>query len=343
MVSLCPFSRLYGLGLEVRRAWLRRRPPQRLGVPVVSVGNLTVGGTGKTEAVALIAAWLAERGLRPAVLSRGYGRRSRERVLVVSRGEGPVVDVQAAGDEPYLLAQRLAGAAVVVGADRSASARLAREQLGCKSVVLDDGFQRRDQIHREADLVLLDATDPFGGGDLLPAGRLREPVAALREAGALLLTRCDQQDPAALISDLRRWLPDKPIWRSRHAPSRLRDLATGTEAPLERLANSRVLAVSGIARPGAFVKTLESLHAEVTSHFAFRDHHWFGPADCRRLLAHATALQSRIVTTTKDAVRLAAVAGAKLEGWILDVALEIYPSAEGTWQEWLQTAWEEIA
>lgn len=342
MVSLCPFSWLYGLGVDLRRAWLRRRPPARLGVPAVSVGNLTVGGTGKTEAVALIAAWLAEKGQRPAVLSRGYGRRSRERVLVVSRGQGPVVDVSTAGDEPYLLAQRLPGVAVVVGADRAATARKARE-LGCKSVVLDDGFQRRDQIHRDADLVLLDAADPFGGNELLPAGRLREPKAALREAGALLLTRCDQQDPAALLADLRRWLPGKPVWQSRHAPSRLRDLATGAEAPLERLSNARVLAVSGIARPGAFVKTLERLHAEVTGHFAFRDHHWFGPADCRRLLAHATALQSRIVTTAKDAVRLAAVAGPKLEGWILDIRLEIFPSTERSWQAWLQTALEENA
>jgi tetraacyldisaccharide 4'-kinase len=342
MVSLCPFSWLYGLGVGLRRAWLKRRPAQRLGVPVVSVGNLTTGGTGKTEAVALIAQWLAERGLRPAVLSRGYGRLSRERVLVVSRGAGPVVDVQAAGDEPYLLAQRLAGVAVVVGADRSATARLAREQLGCKSVVLDDGFQRRDQIHRDADWVLLDATDPFGGNDLLPAGRLREPVASLREAGALLLTRCDQQDPASLLADLRRWLPDKPVWQSRHVPSRLRDLATNAEQPLSRLSNCRVLAVSGIARPQAFVKTLESLHAEVTGHFAFPDHHWFGIADCKRLLAHATALNSRIVTTAKDAVRLAAVAGVKWEGWILDVRLDILPSAS-PWQEWLRTALEGTA
>ncbi|MEW6517494.1 MAG: tetraacyldisaccharide 4'-kinase [candidate division FCPU426 bacterium] len=342
MVSLCPLSWLYGLGVAARRAWLKRRPATRLGLATVSVGNLTVGGTGKTEAVALIAEWLRDRGLRPAVLSRGYGRRSREAVLVVSRGEGPVVNVQAAGDEPYLLAQRLAGVAVVVGADRAASCRMAREQLGCRSVVLDDGFQRRDQIHRDADLVLLDATDPFGGGDLLPAGRLREPVAALAEAGALLLTRCDQQDPAPLLADLRRWYPEKPVWQSRHAASGLRELATGAEAPLSALANERVLAVSGIARPGAFIKTLESLRAEVAGHFAFRDHHWFRPADCRRLLAHATALRARIVTTAKDAVRLAAVAGTSLPGWILDVRLEISPSP-ASWQEWLRQALEGIA
>lgn len=342
MVSLCPFSWLYGLGVQARRAWLRRRPALRLGVPTVSVGNLTVGGTGKTEAVALIAAWLAERGLRPAVLSRGYGRRSRERVLVVSRGEGPLVSVAAAGDEPYLLARRLPGVAVVVGADRSATARLAREQLGCRSAVLDDGFQRRDQIHRDADLVLLDVTDPFGGNELLPAGRLREPAAGLREAGAVLLTRCDQQDPAPLLADLKRWLPDLMVWQSRHVPSRLRDLATGAELPLAALGNSRVLAVSGIARPGAFIKTLETLHAEVTGHFVFRDHHWFGPADCRRLLAHATALQSRIVTTAKDAVRLAAVPGVKMTGWILEVRLEVEPSAV-SWQAWLEKTLEGTA
>jgi tetraacyldisaccharide 4'-kinase len=291
------------------------------------VGNITVGGTGKTEAVAMVCWMLRSLGLKPAVLSRGYRRRSREKILVVSDGSGPSVAVSAAGDEPYLLAERLSGIPVVVGADRLASGRLAVKSWGCDVLVLDDGFQRRDQVHRDLDLLLVDAADPFGGGQLLPAGRLREPLAALAEANALVITRADQYDPEPVAKQLARLAPQVAVYTAQHAPVSLSSLnREGLHHPLSWLNGKKVVAVSGIARPAAFLRTLETLGAKVIRHFSFRDHHWFSEADRTQILHCSQDDQAEIVTTSKDAVRLAEHS---FPGWILEVQFKIMKPKEG--------------
>lgn len=342
---LQPLAWMYGQAVSLRRTRLKARPAHRLGVPVLSVGNITVGGTGKTEATACVCWILRSLGLTPAVLSRGYRRRSRDRVLVVSDGSGPRVSVDDAGDEPYLLATRLTGVPVVVSTDRIAAGRLAVASLGCDALVLDDGFQRRDEVHRDLDLVLVDAADPFGGNALLPAGRLREPLTALREAGALIVTRADQYDPEPALAQLAAWAPDVPRFTAWHAPVGLVPLggaggcspqdqtasSPATEPslrsgarPLSWLADRKVLAVSGIARPEAFLRTLSAHGAAVAGHLAFRDHHWFTASDIRAIRGRAQALGCEIVTTSKDATRLAG-----LEGWILEVHFKVLQPAEG--------------
>jgi len=325
---LAPLAWLYGQGVARRRRLARRTPPQKLPVPVISVGNITVGGTGKTEAVVLLCRLLVARGYRPGVLTRGYRRRSRAESLIVSRGQGPEVTVEEAGDEPFLMARRLKNTAVVVGVERALTGRRAVMELGCDVLVLDDGFQRRDTLDRDIDLVLVDAADPLGRGNLLPAGRLREPLSALAEADALILTRADQYAVMPALAELGRLAPDVPRLTARHRAIGLAPLAGGPAHALETLAGRRVLAVSGIARPEAFEHTLESLGAEVVGSYRFRDHHWYTAGDCERIRRHALALQADVVTTTKDAVRLHWPSEGPVKAWFLEIELEIMPPAQ---------------
>lgn len=327
---LWPLSRLYALAVAQHQRAARCRPPQGLGVPVISVGNITTGGTGKTEAVAWVCRQLLDHGCKPAVLSRGYKRRSQDDLVIVSRGQGPETSVTDAGDEPFLLAQRLPGTAVVVGADRLAAGRAAIARLGCDVLVLDDGFQRRFQVHRDLDIVLVDAADPFGQDALLPAGRLREPLSALAAADILIVTRADQQDIAPVLARLRKLAPGKPMACARHRPARLQPVPAGQPIGVDTLQGKPCLAVCGIGRPRAFVRTLRDLGAKVKGEYFFPDHHWYRESDRRRLRARAARLQAEIVTTAKDAVRLQWLEGSGIRAWALEVEFDFLSGAAET-------------
>jgi tetraacyldisaccharide 4'-kinase len=324
---LLPASWVYGGVLGLRRAWFSLRPPARLPRPVVSVGNLTTGGTGKTETVAFLCRWLLAQELIPGVLSRGYKRRSRSAQVVVSRGHGPEVSVADAGDEPFALARRLPAAVVVVGPDRLATGRTAAN-LGADVLVLDDGFQRRFTVARDLEIVLVDAADPFGQEALLPAGRLREPLSALAQAGLLIVTRADQHAWENLTARLRTFAPGIPCLPARHRPVCLRALSGPTQLPAESLNGRRVLAVAGIARPQAFVRTLEMLGAEVAALRAFPDHHWYTPAEVAQLRQDAARLNAELVCTSKDAVRLPWPEAAQEPAWALEVEIEFLQGRE---------------
>lgn len=330
-------SRGYGWAVAARRARWRRAGQRRLPAPAISVGNITVGGTGKTEAVAFVCRRLLDRGLRPAVLSRGYRRRGRESWLLVSDGSGPKIPVAAAGDEPYLLAKRLPGAAVVVGADRLRTAEVAVRTCGCNVLVLDDGFQRRDSIHRDLDIVLVDASDPFGGDALLPAGRLREPAAALAEADLLVITRADQHDPASLRERLGKLAPGVPVLAASHEPRLLVSLSGRESVPPAALRQRKIFAVSGIARPDAFLRSLQSLGARIEGQMAFPDHHWYTARDLRCIAVRAKQAEAEVVTTSKDAVRLPWPAAGAPPAWALEVAFTLLPP-DGIFTEQLERA-----
>jgi tetraacyldisaccharide 4'-kinase len=319
----------YGAGVRLRNAAydLGLLRIGRLPCGVVCVGNLTAGGTGKTPTVIMLGRRLTDGGRKVTVLLRGYGR-AGSGVEVVSDGRDLCLDWWRAGDEALLLGKRLPGVPIVVGGDRLAAGRLAVQRFGSDTLLLDDGFQHR-RLHRDLDLVMLDATDPFGGGRLLPRGLLREPAAALRRAHAIILSRTDQvAEIAGIRRRLEQMIPDVPHILTRHRPSGLNELPGGDERSLESLRGRRVLAVSGIANPRGFHRTLADLGAILPMMLTFPDHHPYGAADLLRVEGAAREAGAElIVTTEKDAVRMPA-GMASLPILALRVDLEITEGAE---------------
>lgn len=285
---------------------------------MISVGNLVVGGSGKTPVVAMLGDLLLRAGYAPAVISRGYKRRAtKPDIVVVSDRRSVTAGVEASGDEPQLLARRLAGAAVVVGANRYDAGVVARDRLGADVLILDDGFQHL-ALARTVDLLLLSAADL--NESVLPAGRLREPLEAARWADALLVPR-GEADPFELA---RRVGVDGAFEvRMTHEPLRH---VTPFGAPVSR-PPQRVVAVAGIARPERFVTTLRELGFLVERQITFRDHHWFSPADVQRM--HEAVRETRaeaIVTTEKDAVRLETVHETAVPLLFLPVNVRVEPA-----------------
>jgi len=290
---------LFGLGARIRRRLYGLPGAVRQAeVPVISVGNLTVGGTGKTTIVAWLVRRLQQRGRTPAVVSRGYLGRVGRGPLMVSRGDGPLVEARVSGDEPYLLARSLPGAIVVAGSDRVEGCRAARE-AGADVVILDDGFQHL-RLARDLDLVLLDAHSPFGNYRLLPAGTLREPASGLRRADVVLITRSRLDESFEVLERVvRRYHREVPILRSGHRCSGFFDYdGHAVDRP------TRVVAFCGIGNPDAFVTDLESQGVEVAAFRPFRDHHSFTADDWSALVEMATAHDACLLTTEKDLVRL---------------------------------------
>jgi len=335
-IALSPAEGLFRLGAAVRSAWYRSgwAAVARAGAPVISVGNVAIGGAGKTPATAVIALRLQARGRRVAILSRGYGA-IRGDPRLVSDGENVLLGAAEAGDEPALLARRLPGVAVLCGPRRAELARRAVEELHADALLLDDGFQHR-ALARDLDVVLLDAANPFGNGRLLPAGPNREPPSALRRAGLVWLSRVDQADGpagAATLERLRALAREatgrEPV-ESRHAPDELLDGALGRSLGLEALRGHRVLLLSGLARPGSFRRTVEGLGAEVVAERRHPDHHRFTAAEVREALdAAARAGCTRVVTTEKDAVRLPAAEARDPRLAVVRISAEIVRGAEG--------------
>ncbi len=304
-MSLSPLSSLYARLLEARarRYATGRSASHDLGAPVISVGNLTMGGSGKTPFIEFLARRFRFEGRRPAILSRGYGRNSRG-VVVVSRGDGPLVSPDRGGDEPVELARHLPGVLVVVAKRRVEAARCAGG-LGADLYLLDDGYQHLS-VRRDANLLLLDAADPFGGGRFPPAGRLREPLSALERADAFVFTRVSAGRPTALSRDtVVRWNPRAPVFTARIHAAGLLD-TDGSPIDASMLAARRLVAVCGVARPTTFAASLAELDLVAEETLVFRDHHRYRARDLERIRRAAERTGSSwVVTTEKDAVKLA--------------------------------------
>ncbi len=305
MLALTPAEAIYR-ALYLRRKAKFSRGGTDIGVPVVSVGNITVGGTGKTPAVQWIAREIAKTGRRVAIVARGYGGTLSARGAVVSDGAQVLLSVREAGDEPFLHARALPGVPVVIGLDRVAAARRGVEECGAEIVILDDAFQFWS-LKRNFDLVLLDARRPFDNEHLLPAGRLREPPQALNRAGAILLTRCDaatREQIAASRQQIARFC-GAPIFESNHAPSGLRDEETGKVWPLNKLKELPVAALSALAHNANFFDTLARCGAQIESQLARRDHHFWRESEVRNFANQARKKGAQaILTTEKDAVKM---------------------------------------
>jgi tetraacyldisaccharide 4'-kinase len=311
-------SAAYGLAVRVRNAWFDRPRSVRRGLlPVVSIGNLAVGGTGKTPLARWLASHLQDAGEIPAIVSRGYGGHAGPGPLIVSTGSGPRVDARACGDEPFLLAKSLPGVIVVVGSDRVEGVGAAAG-AGATVAVLDDGFQHR-RLARDLDVVVLDGRAPFGNGRLLPAGPLREPPGSLDRAGVVVLTRLTRNDGgAAATRRVRAAGFSGPIVRAGHRRLGFRTQDGAASAP-----PSRAVAFCGIGDPDLFRRDLEAEGVTPVAFLAFRDHHRYDAASWERLAGRARASGVPLVTTEKDLVRLDARLHGRREGpTLLALAIE---------------------
>ena len=304
--ALAFFSFLYGAAVRLRVKAYPVKKKKALPGFVVSVGNLTVGGTGKTPATIMIAQWAAAEGFRPAVLSRGYGGKRNKAVLEVSDGKDLLARPEEAGDEPYLIAKKLPGIPVIVSPNRYNAGLLASEKHAANFFVLDDGFQHI-ALKRDLDLVLMDSHRPFGNGHLLPWGPLREPLHHLSRADAFLLTRADPdgKDATGATEEFLKRRFQKPLFLSAHVPEKIVFPHGNKEYNTSFLKSKRVTAFAGLARPNAFRETVIALGAEVVSFKAFKDHHVYVPGQLLQLIRERDrAGADCLITTEKDWVRI---------------------------------------
>lgn len=307
LAPLSAASTAWGAILRLRRNLYRDRvlTSAHPGVPTFCVGNLTLGGTGKTPLVEEICRLLLDLGHRPAIVSRGYGGKRGKGTLIASEGRGLVLaDPAQCGDEPYLLARHLPQVPVVVGVNRVEAARVAVERLGATCLVMDDGFQHL-RLARDADIVVLDAQNPFGNGSVLPRGMLREPPQALQDADLVVLTRANGMDKTQRAALMGPYCPGVPVLAAAHQHKGLREWPEGPERDVCALSGRKILAFAGIGKPEAFFADLERLGANLVESAAFPDHHAYARADLDVLLKRARlANADLLVTTEKDAVRL---------------------------------------
>ncbi|MFI0347773.1 MAG: tetraacyldisaccharide 4'-kinase [Chthoniobacterales bacterium] len=340
------------------RLWLYRSHTFRqhiLGCPVVSVGNLTVGGTGKTPVVEKLARELAERGRYVAILSRGYKsipksffQRLKERVhrkqnlfkekenhkmneyapRVVSEGGALLLDSGTAGDEPFMLAKNLKKVAVLVDRDRVKSGLYAITRLGCDLLILDDGLQYLKLRHR-FDIILIDREAPFGNEFLLPRGTLREPPENLRRATHIIITKSNGTDLSELYERIKTFNQTAEIIECRHRPVELCNIITGETLPLTHLKNLKVGVLSGIASPESFEQGLRLLGAELTLSQHYADHHRYSRKEIERFIHRSARRElSMILTTEKDAVRIPRLTDTEVPIYYLRIEIEILKGAD---------------
>ena len=341
---------LVALRLTVfRKRWKQQA---HLGTQVISIGNITVGGTGKTPVTEMLARTLRERGRKVAILSRGYKSRKLKEAQkwkdaagevipadrmpkVVSDGKALLLDSKFAGDEPFMLAQNLKGVSVVVDKDRVKGGRFAVKHLGADTLLLDDGLQYLRLAHGN-DIVLIDRTAPYGTGHLLPRGTLREPPKNLIRASYILLTKCDGSPNDSLIEEIRRHNPHAPIIQCKHGPRYLEELFTGRREELSFLDDKWVAAISGIAVPESFERSLESLgaHVEIRRHFA--DHYRFTRKEIDAFMTRCVERDMEmIVTTEKDAVRFPRPSDPAVPIWFLRIEVDILEGHDD-WEDMIE-------
>jgi tetraacyldisaccharide 4'-kinase len=323
VLLLLPFSAVYALVTALRNFLYDRGILPSFPVPakVVSVGNLTVGGTGKTPFVEALARFFSEQGHRVAVVSRGYGRRGKK-ILTVSDGKSFLEDPALTGDEPLLLARHLPGVPVLVGADRVATARKAVESFGSTLILLDDGFQHR-RLKRDMDVVTLRRGDPFGNGLVLPAGPLRERRKGLERADVIVLTGVKGSGGLKSGIPFEKSNPDR-IVEATYEPMGWRRFSEERHLPRGFLRGKSVFAFSGIGNPASFEATLIGLGVKSAGHRSFPDHHRYTASDWSRIRRRAESLGAEaVVTTEKDAARSRLSWEAAIPLYILIIRLEI--------------------
>ena len=303
---LLPSSYVYGgIGFMRLKAYAQGMMERvKTDVPVISIGNLSVGGTGKTPVTIDLTRRLIDAGHRPAILSRGYKRKSAAPYTVVSDGQSILSTCAEAGDEPFMIAQAVPEAIMISGKDRSSTSAIACNEFNCDVIVLDDGFQHL-KLRRDADVVLLDYSETLDDA-LVPAGRLREPFSALGRASHIVISKVPHYPDPERIRRFQnlaaKYAPTAQLSMCRFKPASLRS-AAGNIQP--EIVGRKVVAFCGIARPNAFVDSIKQIGAEVVSLNAYPDHHWFSNAELTETEHDMVVMNADyIVTTEKDIVRL---------------------------------------
>jgi tetraacyldisaccharide 4'-kinase len=309
-----------------------------LGVQVISIGNVTAGGTGKTPVTELFARTLAAEGRKVAILSRGYRRKEApllqriftqvvEPPLVVSDGKRILLDASVGGDEPYMLASNLPGVAVVVDRNRVKAGRYAIKHLGCDTLILDDGFQYQ-RLKHSIEVVLVDSTNPFGNGNMLPRGILREPIRHLKRADIIFLTKC-KGDVSSIREQVRKYNKSAKIVECNHTPQILKDIWSKEEFPLSWLKGKTLCTLSGIASPKGFENSLRSLGSKVIWCERYADHHRYDSSEILYALNRSADMNAdALVTTEKDAVRFPLFEKSPVRCLYLRIAVEILRGKE---------------
>jgi tetraacyldisaccharide 4'-kinase len=339
------FGLLYGLIVQARRFLYRHRilRAQHLGCLVVVVGNLTVGGTGKTPVVEKLARTLHAKGRKVAILSRGYKSKKEPFIRkwirwithqppapprVVSDGNTIFFDSEVAGDEPYMLARNLPGVVVVTDKDRVKAGLYAIRKFGVDTLILDDGFQYF-QLKDHLQLLLIDKTNPFGNGNLLPRGILREPVNQMRRASYVFLTKSEREPDEDLKEKLLKYRPESEWIECTHRPKYLQSVFGPERQSLDWLKGKRVGALSGIATPENFEAFLDELGATKIVPFRFLDHHRFTPFELRHVTRQVqSGGLDVLVTTEKDAVRISPDFDPGIPMYFLRVEIHLLSGAE---------------
>jgi len=282
---------------------------KRLPCPVICVGNITTGGTGKTPTVIALARLLKGGQIsnlspqRLAILTRGYKRKSTEPILAVNDGNKILSTPQDAGDEPYLIASSLKGVPVIVGKDRYRSGQYAIERFGANLFILDDGYQHI-RLHRDLNILLIDATNPSGNGHLLPKGVLREPLSAIGRADCMIISRANEGDAAGVERLIRSYNRESPVFYAYYRPVDIADLR-GHTLGLPYIRGKTLLLFSGIANPYSFRNSIANLGGVIKGELIFPDHHWYTDKDIEKIRNEAARLSAdAVITTEKDAVRL---------------------------------------
>ena len=316
-----------------------------LGVQVIAIGNLTVGGTGKTPVVEKFARVLQDQGRTVAILSRGYRskplpltKRLWDKLLfrgestpprVVSDGKSLLLDSETAGDEPYMLASNLKDVVVLVDKDRVKSGRYAIEKFGCDTLLLDDGFQYWKLRGRRHDVVLIDCQQPFGNEQLLPRGTLREPPSHLARATTIFITKSDG-NTSALRKRIGQYNSTAGIIECIHAPLYFEDVFSGEREGLELLQGRKIASLSGIAQPESFEQSLIQLGGELVYSKRFADHHRFTQQEILNTINRSKKRQAMaIITTQKDAVRFPKIDRRDLAIYFMRVEIKILSGADG--------------
>lgn len=304
LTLLSGFSAAYSLALSLRNFCFNSGifKVRRLGCKVVSIGNITVGGTGKTPMAITVAKVLQSNGLKPAVLSRGYGGKGSG-INIVSDGKNVLCTPEQAGDEPCLMAAILGNVPVLTGPERYAAGSLALGKMDINVLVLDDGFQHRS-LHRDINIALVDSARPFGNGFLIPRGPLREKPASLERADLIVLTRSDSNS-VTCEATLSKQFPAKKLMRARHEPECVISHSTDEVLPVSYIAGKKIAAFCGIADPESFRAGIAKLGGKVVFFEEFPDHHRYTPENIDYLIGKSRGCSSDLVLTTdKDRIKL---------------------------------------